>query len=230
MTSGVHMVTSDTQGVMALYKPCGIMSMPNHPGRGRHALFDLEYDSEKRCYQSDHKKFFLLNRLDTPTSGIVLGCDSLPVAQAVRQAFASGNVQKEYRALVRYRSMPEKGVFRDCLQKQHFGDYVRSRHVTSQGVSAVTRYTFVQNVFVDDTMLAIYQLQPVTGRTHQLRVQCARRQMPIIGDQTYGDFKLNRQLAPILGKRLYLQACGITLRYRYKGRVFEFSAHVPYEF
>ena len=43
--------------------------------------------------------------------------------------------------------------------------------------------------------LALVKLEPKSGRTHQLRVQCASRGMPIIGDRTYGDFSLNRKIA-----------------------------------
>ncbi len=236
MAPGVPVVAVDPNGVVALYKPCGIMSMPNRLGRCRRALLNLDYDPTQRCYQNNREKFFLLNRLDTPTSGIVLGCTSLPVAKAIRQAFAAGHVRKEYRALVLYRSLSQQGVFRDVLQKQWLKGCVRSRRVEPklhlQGTLAITRYTLVRTISLgsDLPILAIYQLQPITGRTHQLRVQCALRQMPIIGDQTYGDFKLNRQLASILGKRLYLQSCAIDLEYRYQGRSFQFSARVPYEF
>ncbi|UPA28332.1 MAG: RNA pseudouridine synthase [Verrucomicrobiota bacterium] len=236
MAPGVHVVAVDPNGVVALYKPCGIMSIPNRPGHCRRALLSLGYDPVQRCYQNNREKFFLLNRLDTPTSGIVLGCTSLSVTKAIRQAFAAGCVQKEYRALVQYQSLPQKGIFRDVLQKQRLKDCVRSCRVEpklhSQGTLAITRYMLIRTVSLGSEMptLAIYQLQPVTGRTHQLRVQCALRQMPIVGDQTYGDFKLNRQLVPILGKRLYLQSCAIDLEYCYQGQSFQFSAQVPYEF
>ena len=42
--------------------------------------------------------------------------------------------------------------------------------------------------------MALLELKPKTGRTHQLRIQCAQRGMAILGDQTYGDFQRNRGL------------------------------------
>ena len=39
------------------------------------------------------------------------------------------------------------------------------------------------------------RMEPLTGRTHQLRVQCALRGIPIIGDKSYGDFSFNRKLS-----------------------------------
>lgn len=40
--------------------------------------------------------------------------------------------------------------------------------------------------------MALLELRPGTGRTHQLRIQCANRGLPIVGDRTYGDFTKNR--------------------------------------
>jgi 23S rRNA-/tRNA-specific pseudouridylate synthase len=55
--------------------------------------------------------------------------------------------------------------------------------------------------------LALLQLEPATGRSHQLRVQCARRHLPIVGDATYGDFRANRDYARHSGqKRLFLHS------------------------
>ena len=40
--------------------------------------------------------------------------------------------------------------------------------------------------------MALVELRPTTGRTHQLRIQCANRGIPIVGDRIYGDFQKNR--------------------------------------
>ena len=72
------------------------------------------------------------------------------------------------------------------------------------------------------------QLDPKTGRSHQLRVQCARRGLPIVGDQTYGDFRLNREFARHTGlKRLFLHSLSTSINYELAGRDFSFSASAP---
>jgi 23S rRNA-/tRNA-specific pseudouridylate synthase len=74
----------------------------------------------------------------------------------------------------------------------------------------------------------LLRLQPHTGRSHQLRVQCARRGLPIVGDQTYGDFRLNREFARHTGwKRLFLHSAETAFRYERRGRSFTFSARAP---
>jgi 23S rRNA-/tRNA-specific pseudouridylate synthase len=81
--------------------------------------------------------------------------------------------------------------------------------------------------------LALLELKPHTGRTHQLRVQCAKRQLPIIGDQTYGDFRKNREFAKAAKtKRLFLHSLETLVRYQWAGRVWRFAAKaaLPAEF
>ena len=81
--------------------------------------------------------------------------------------------------------------------------------------------------------LAMIQLEPRTGRSHQLRVQCAKRHLPIVGDATYGDFEHNRAFAKRTGeKRLFLHSLATKFEYEWKGKTFAFSAkaEVPEEF
>ena len=60
--------------------------------------------------------------------------------------------------------------------------------------------------------LALVKLRPQSGRTHQLRVQCAARGMPIIGDKTYGDFSLNRKIAKNTNiERMFLHATQVEI-------------------
>jgi 23S rRNA-/tRNA-specific pseudouridylate synthase len=73
--------------------------------------------------------------------------------------------------------------------------------------------------------LALVRLEPRTGRSHQLRVQCAKRGLPIVGDQTYGEFRANREFARQTGwKRLFLHSLEAKFSYEFGGRTFEFAA------
>ena len=75
---------------------------------------------------------------------------------------------------------------------------------------------------------ALIRLEPRTGRSHQLRVQCAKRHLPIIGDQTYGDFALNREFAKaVKSKRLFLHSLETSFNYEFAGKSFPFKASAP---
>jgi 23S rRNA-/tRNA-specific pseudouridylate synthase len=76
--------------------------------------------------------------------------------------------------------------------------------------------------------VSLIRLEPRTGRSHQLRVQCARRGLPIVGDQTYGDFARNREWAKKTGfKRLFLHSLETRIDYDFAGRTRAFAAKAP---
>jgi 23S rRNA-/tRNA-specific pseudouridylate synthase len=75
---------------------------------------------------------------------------------------------------------------------------------------------------------SLVKLEPRTGRSHQLRVQCAKRQLPIIGDQTYGNFALNREFAKLhQTKRLFLHSLETSFTYEFAGKNHAFKATAP---
>jgi 23S rRNA-/tRNA-specific pseudouridylate synthase len=76
--------------------------------------------------------------------------------------------------------------------------------------------------------LSVLELEPHTGRTHQLRVQCARRHLPILGDQNYGDFRRNREFSRRLGTdRLFLHARHVDVEFPLDGGKIRFDAESP---
>ena len=76
--------------------------------------------------------------------------------------------------------------------------------------------------------LTLIRLEPRTGRSHQLRVQCANRGLPIVGDQTYGDFARNRAFTRLARtKRLFLHSSETSFEYDFDGRRTSFSAVAP---
>src|SRR6185295_17943443 len=76
--------------------------------------------------------------------------------------------------------------------------------------------------------LSLLQLEPQTGRSHQLRVQCAKRHLPIVGDQTYGNFPRNREFAKAAGtKRMFLHSLETSFDYEFKRRSYTFTAKAP---
>ena len=202
--SGVRVVQSHSS-VLAVYKPCGVRSHPNHPcgNSACQSLLEVPYDFEKEAYKVGEKYIYLLNRLDSPTSGLMLLSTDFETAQEVRALFKAHRVQKIYHAIVKG-FFPEKPlVWRDCLDVQHKVAYVRTRRTKDRGMWAKTKVRLLKIIRLRNEILSLIELQPLTGRTHQLRVQCATRGFPILGDKTYGDFGWNKRLK---AERLYLHA------------------------
>jgi 23S rRNA-/tRNA-specific pseudouridylate synthase len=86
------------------------------------------------------------------------------------------------------------GLWQDRLLKVNSKGKLRVRK-HKKGKLAETMMETVRSTNSTNQPLALIKLNPKTGRTHQLRVQCANRGMPIIGDRTYGDFSLNRKIS-----------------------------------
>ena len=73
------------------------------------------------------------------------------------------------------------------------------------------------------------RLIPKTGRTHQLRVQTAIRKMPIVGDKSYGNFRLNRVIAKETGvARLYFHSS--TLKFKLGNDIICMKSELPHDF
>ncbi len=198
-------------GLIAVDKPPGVRSHPNAPEADRRALLHLPYDAEAEAYRMEGYGgwIHLLHRLDSPTSGVVLIATDAATAAAVRDAFARHAVHKTYHALVRGRPARREETWRDRLRVRRGRGTVRAD--SGDGDPAETRIECA-GTLPGPPVLSLLRLRPVTGRTHQLRVQCAARRCPIVGDATYGDFRFNRDYARRTGeKRLFLHASALRI-------------------
>jgi tRNA pseudouridine65 synthase len=212
--------------LIALEKPAGLMTHPNKDVDRNYSLLRASYDHQRECYRwqpksgDDPGKLYLINRIDSPTSGLVLAALDSETAEAGRDAFAKGEVEKIYYAILIGVPRPRKGTWSDQLLRLPSN----SRHeparivvkipgvVGPSGKSATTRYEVMEMHPNAGAMLTLIRLNPVTGRTHQLRVQSAARRHPIVGDATYGDFPFNHEFGRRTGhKRLFLHCASVRI-------------------
>jgi 23S rRNA-/tRNA-specific pseudouridylate synthase len=167
-----------------------------------------------------------LNRLDSATSGVILAAASAALAAAIRAQFKRKQVRKVYHALVFGAPRESAGLWQDRLAVAKRGGRIRT--ATHAGhVPAESRMTVVRSGG-GEPRLTLLQLEPHTGRSHQLRVQCAKRSLPIVGDQTYGNFARNREFAKRTGeKRLFLHSLSTAFDYEVQGRRGHFATTAP---
>ncbi len=199
------------QGYWALNKPAGLRAHPNTEAPDPKALLNAPYDAHKEAYVlGNNQFFFLLHRLDSPTSGVMLGCFSAEKAQQGRLWLEQQALKKIYLGWVFGHPQKAQGVWNFSLNKQHKGDHV---HVSVGGpLWAQTAFKVLESRRYQGLTMTLLQLEPLTGRTHQLRVHCAQNDCPIVGDKTYGHPKHNRSYAKASGlDRLMLHAWGVTL-------------------
>jgi 23S rRNA-/tRNA-specific pseudouridylate synthase len=199
------MLAKDNSGLIALEKPAGILAHPNTPKTSPRALLNAPYDADEEAYIWEGKKLYLLHRLDSPTSGVILLALNPKIAAHVREAFEASTVKKTYQALVHGTPLPQPKLWADHLATQRQDSGLRTHKRPGHGLLSKTIQQLIQqNRKLDISLL---KLMPLTGRTHQLRVQCQLHHVPIVGDKTYGNFSKNRIFERLTGeKRLFLHA------------------------
>ncbi|MEY4402399.1 MAG: hypothetical protein RIR91_434 [Verrucomicrobiota bacterium] len=238
---GVRLLAAHPSGLLAVEKPEGILAHPNHGEAGdrESTLIQGNYSMEEEAFHirdgvGGIRRVYLLNRLDSPTSGVLLLSLDAGLADAVKELFAKSKVAKKYVAIVKGRGLRQpRGTWQDQLVKSKGpGGGVRSGTSTGGGAPAVTLYQW-EKAAAEPLPLSLLKLEPRTGRTHQLRVQTADHGHPILGDRTYGDFEFNKTFGSARGfKRLFLHAFSTELTLEWQGKPLTFSAvsPIPQEF
>lgn len=204
-------------GVWALNKATGVLSHPNEPNAKSPCILSSHFDVEEECYHCmDEKgkthKIYLIHRLDSATSGILLLASNFALSAQLKNAFSKREVEKTYFSIVEYNGKPIRPYWKDFLQKKSIAGKIRVQ-CGRTGLMALTEVSLERKNYTKYGLLALLKLIPKTGRTHQLRAQCAKRKLPIIGDRTYGNFSLNRKIAKISNcDRLFLHSAKLKIK------------------
>jgi tRNA pseudouridine65 synthase len=228
---GVSLISRDANGLAAFDKPAGVLSHPNEPADQPRSLLDAHYTIEGEVFEwsaadGSRRRLWLLNRLDSATSGVILAAADETLASEIRAQFKRKSVRKVYQALVFGAPRQPIEFWRDRLAVEKRGGMIRTA-ASAGNVPAECQMTVVRSN-QRSPRLTLLKLEPRTGRSHQLRVQCAKRGLPIVGDQTYGDFAANRQFAKAAGtKRMFLHSLETTFDYEWRGKRHAFVAQAP---
>ncbi len=127
-----------------------------------------------------------VHRIDVPTKGLVLLAKTKSALIKLSKAFQNNEVKKTYLAIAHGKTEPEGQIDEPIQGKNAITNYKTLKVVTSK-------------IF---QFLSLIELQPVTGRTHQLRIHLNNLGHLIMGDKEYA-----RHKRTILGKGLFLCAC-----------------------
>lgn len=177
------------------------------------------------------------HRLDRGTSGILLFGLSSEIAGKLGQQFESGRVDKRYWAVVR--GIPaDEGCIDHPLTRQRDAYEFQGESSSQEAQSAVTRFRKLAEielpVAVDrypTSRYALLELEPITGRRHQIRRHLKHIAHPIIGDATYGKGRHNRYFAEHLGcQRLMLACVGLSFDHPVSGERMEMKTPVSGQF
>ena len=172
------MVIRETPSAIVLNKPPGLATQGgSKTTKHVDGLLDAFVEGEKTPRPR------LVHRLDKDTSGVLLIARTPGAAASFSKRFAGRSARKVYWALVVGNPDLAEGIIDAPLAKQP-GTGGEKMHVDEEnGAAARTRYRVVDNA---GQRAAWVELEPLTGRTHQLRVHMAAIGHPIVGDGKYG--------------------------------------------
>ena len=210
-TLAIPPVLYEDESLIALDKPSGLAV---HGGSGI-AFGVIE---RLRNARPDAPFLELVHRLDRDTSGVLLVAKKRAALTALHAQLRDGLTDKRYFVLVR-------GKWRDALRRVELsletwvtGDGERRVRVDAHGRVARTIFRRVATWPAHDPPLALLEAELETGRTHQIRVHLTHLGFPLAGDDKYGDFAWNKELAKQGLKRMFLHAHKIRVAHPVDGR------------
>ena len=167
----------EDEHILAVDKPAGMLVHPSRAANtGTLANRVLHY------YQTTGQQsaFHPITRLDRDTFGIVLLAKNAYVHALLNELHEQGKLQKTYHATVYGGPSEDTGLIDAPIARRPLPSLLR--YVDGSGKPSRT----VFRVLARQEKTTLLELQPLTGRTHQLRVHCAYRGWPILGDPQYG--------------------------------------------
>lgn len=150
-----------------------------------------------------------VHRLDTPTSGALMVARSAAAAAALGHLFEHQQITKYYLAIAAGKPKKKQGTIRGDMQKIRRGNWRLLHQYDNPAVTHFISYSLIPGY-------RYYVLNPVTGRTHQLRVALKSLGTPICGDDRYGGEPM---------EHLHLHAW--RLQFVYLGQCFDISVPWP---
>lgn len=155
--------------------------MPAHPSFGHRD--DTVANALAYRYRNSTYVFRPVNRLDRDTSGVMLCANTRLASYKMYRSMREGMISKYYIAILKNTPAAPSGEIRSYMRRKDGSVIMREECAKDEGKLAVTRYTVLCGSGDGCAVIA----SPITGRTHQLRVQFAGIGCPIIGDSLYGD-------------------------------------------
>ena len=186
--------------MLVVNKPCGLAV---HGGSG----ISIGVIEGMRQLRPEEKNLELVHRLDRDTSGCLMISKKSSILKRLQSFLVKKDeLEKHYQTIVHGRWSKRKQHVDLPLQKNTLSSGERISRVHADGKQSLTRFSVEQQ----NESFSLLNVQPITGRTHQIRVHCAHLGHPIVGDPKYGAEQLDQSLKPKPG-RLMLHAAKLII-------------------
>ena len=182
----LHVLYEDNH-LIVINKPGGLLVQGDSTGDV--TLIDLVKNYLKEKYNKPGNVFVgLVHRLDRPVSGVVLMAKTSKALERLNKQFRDRKIYKKYWAVVKRRPKEEKGKLVNYLLKNQDKNVVSAYDQAVDGALRAELFYTVIGKLNDHYLL---EVNPITGRPHQIRVQLSAMGCPIRGDLKYGFHKPN---------------------------------------
>jgi len=215
--AGIHVLHADADMVVVV-KPAGMPSVP--------ARTMLDPPCVARQLRDAHGPLEAVHRLDRDTSGVLVLARTAAARAALGLAFETRRARKRYLAIVHGRPKPSAGILHLPLASDPRRP-PRSMVDPIHGRPATTRWRLLAAPFLERHW-SLVELEPVTGRSHQLRVHLAWLGLPIVGDRLYGRDGPATAARTTPGGPLALHASWLEIPHPHDGRRMAFAADPPW--
>lgn len=189
-------------GLLVLNKPAGLAV---HGGSG----ISWGVVEAMKLVRPEAPFIELVHRLDRDTSGLLMLAEKRSVLRELHGYLREGRMEKVYIALLSGRLKGATHQVTAPLLKTNLPSGERIVRVSSEGKEALTDFRVIERI--GDTTLV--EARPKTGRTHQIRVHAQYLGHPLVGDEKYGDDRVNKAMRMSHGSgRLFLHATALRIR------------------
>ena len=197
-------------------KPAGVAV---HGGSGiSHGLIE-----QVRAARPELRDIELVHRLDRETSGVLLLAKKRSALRRLHDELRDGATDKHYLALVDGKWRDDKRAVKAPLLKYVNAEGERRVSVSKDGQASETVFRLLRRW----PQACLLDCELLTGRTHQIRVHLQHTGHPIAGDDKYGDYDWNHELARMGLKRMFLHAARISFTHPSTGEPMTVEAPLP---
>ena len=221
----------EDDAMLVIDKPAGF-AVHGGSGISRGVIEQLRLERPKAKFLE------LVHRLDRETSGVLMLAKKRSALVALHEAIRNNQTDKRYLMLVQGEWLEAKKRVVLDLQKYLLPNGERRVNVVTdiskdkydERQTSETMFRLLKN-YKSATIgkFSLLEAQLVTGRTHQLRVQLAHLGFPIVGDDKYGDFTLNKALIKHGLKRMFLHSSVTKIRHPLTNDKLSLDAPMPAE-
>jgi 23S rRNA pseudouridine1911/1915/1917 synthase len=212
-------IVYEDEALVVLNKPAGILAVPLERRGGARSVFE---DLEVHWNTHGRRRPFVVHRIDRDTSGLVMFARTAAAHQTLKDQFKRHLPERVYQAVVYGQPDPAAGTWRDRLVWDDRALIQKETHPRDpQGKDAISHYRVLEPL----RGASLIEVQLVTGRRNQIRIQARLRGHMIVGEQryTYGP----DELRPIAFPRQALHAFRLAFAHPSDGREMRFEAPLP---